>query len=646
MKKFSKSKLLGGIMCAFFGIVFIASPAAAQDHLWSQRFGDSDTEDGRSVYVDDSGSVIMTGVFQGTVNLGGGTLISWGYQDIYLAKYDADGNHLWSQRFGDSTPDYAWGVTADASGNLYLTGHFYSSINFGGSTLTSSGLLDIFLAKFDPNGNHLWSKRFGGSGSDSAFTVGVDGSGNVFLTGKFRNTVDFGGGPLTSAGNDDIFLVKFDTNGNHLWSQRFGGTDSDEARGLSSDEAGNVAITGDFRNTANFGGGPLSSLGQEEIFLAKYDGNGSHLWSKRLGGTDYDAGRTVSFDSNGDVMVSGRFRGTVNFGGGALTSAGGDDIFLAKYEGSTGAHLWSRRFGSVWDDFVSEVRTYCGGSSIITGAFWTTLDFGGGPLTSAGDEDIFLAKYDGEGNHLWSQRIGGTGQDRGQSVALDPTGEVLITGFFQNTVDFGGGSLNSAGSIDIFLAKYQDSPIVAEDVSAWILRDSSLIPMTGNILLGCPQGDLDALVIQVDLADGCFSGTVAKERLSMSMPLNGNAVLYATHPSHYRADHDARPSNGYLTTFTRHWIGGCGQDEIVIYLDGIEIGRVNIDVRSPDMVTSGDSARIVDILDFSEFAMHYPSCESGSGNYSPCCDFNADGCVDIIDFAIFSMHYNHRLEWW
>jgi hypothetical protein len=139
-----------------------------------------------------------------------------------------DPKHLWSKSFGGISDDYGYSVSVDSSGNVYITGYFWSSaIDFGGGALKNAGNWDIFLAKFDSNGNHKWSKRFGGSNYDYGYSVSVDSSGNVCITGHFYSSaIDFGGGSLTNANNNgtsDIFLAKFDSNGNHKWSKRFGG---------------------------------------------------------------------------------------------------------------------------------------------------------------------------------------------------------------------------------------------------------------------------------------------------------------------------------------------------------------------------------------------------------------------------------------
>ena len=148
---------------------------------------------------------------------------------LFVAKFDMNGNHLWSQRFGGTDNQSGNSVAVDGSGNVVLTGAFWESVNFGGGGLVAVDI-DVFLVKFDASGNHLWSKDFGDSDNQVGFSVAVDASGNVLITGRFAGTVNFGGGPLTSIGSSNIFVAKFDADGNHVWSRRFGDGDATTSR--------------------------------------------------------------------------------------------------------------------------------------------------------------------------------------------------------------------------------------------------------------------------------------------------------------------------------------------------------------------------------------------------------------------------------
>ena len=149
-----------GLFILTWTLILTTSSAAAQAHLWSKRFGDTSLDLGQSVTIDGSGNVFVTGAFGGTANFGGGDFTSAGAKDIFLAKYDASGTHLWSQRFGDTSDDFGLGITVDGSGNIFLVGSFRRTVDFGGGGLTSaSDVADIFLAKYDTNGTRHFSFR-------------------------------------------------------------------------------------------------------------------------------------------------------------------------------------------------------------------------------------------------------------------------------------------------------------------------------------------------------------------------------------------------------------------------------------------------------------------------------------------------------
>jgi Beta-propeller repeat len=429
------------------------APSCKGTCLWSIRAGDANAQDGSGIAVDASGNVLVTGSFSGTMTFGGAILTSAGADDAFVAKLDALGNPLWSKRFGDLNEQIGAGIAADASGDALVTGTFAGVTSFGGSLLASAGLGDVFVVKLDAAGNHVWSKRFGDAGEQDGNSVAVDAVGNVLVTGFFFGAMNFGGGPLVSAGQNDIFVVKLDDAGNHLWSKRFGDAGAQSGASIAVDAAGNVLVTGSLSGTVDFGGGPLVSAGQNDIFVVKLDAAGNHLWSRRFGDGGAQGGAGIAADGLGNVLVTGAFSGTANFGGGPLASAGGGDVFVVKLDGA-GNHVWSKRFGDSNEQAGYSVAVDAAGNVFVTGSFSGAVDFGGGQLASAGSDDFFLLKLDAVGSHLWSRRAGAQGADVGQSVKADSAGNALVTGTISGTADFGAGPLTSPGGGDIFIAKF------------------------------------------------------------------------------------------------------------------------------------------------------------------------------------------------
>jgi len=348
-------------------------------------------------------------------------------------------------------------VAVDGSGNILVAGNFRGTTDLGGGPLTSAGGLDMFVAKFSATGAFLWAKQFGSSnGDDSANSIAVDSSGNVIVTGYFTATVDFGGGPFTAPYlGINSFLAKFSPTGAHLWSQSFVSYASAYANSVAVDANDNVLMAGYFLNDINLGGGTLSTHGGSDAFVAKFSSAGTHVWSKSFGGTTADQALGVAADPSGNVVVLGFFSNSADFGGGALTTAGGWDTFVVKYS-ATGAYVWAKSFNSPGSfDMPRAIGVDRNGNVVITGYFSSTIDLGGGLLSAvvSGVQNMFVAKYTSAGAHVWSEGFGGTSNVDGMGVATDGTGNVLLTGYFSGTAGFSGQSLTCAGSTDMYLLR-------------------------------------------------------------------------------------------------------------------------------------------------------------------------------------------------
>jgi hypothetical protein len=407
------------------------------------------------VAVDAGGNVYITGYFMGTATFGGTTKTSAGNYDIFVAKYNSSGTLQWVQTAGGSSYDAGRDIAVDAGGNVYVIGNFQGTATFGGTIKTSKGSDDIFVAKYNSSGTLQWVQTAGGSYTDYISGVAVDAGGNVYITGYFYDTVTFGGTSKTSAGWLDIFVAKYNNSGTLQWLQTAGGSSYDYSYGVAVDSGGNVYITGTFQSTATFGSTTKTSAGGADVFLAKYDPVGtSWVWVQTAGGTNDDRGCDTAVDAGGNVFITGYFQATATFGGTTKTSAGNNDIFLAKYN-SSGTLLWVQTAGGTNDDIARSVAVDVVGNAYITGNFQGTATFGGTSKTSAGNYDIFVAKYNSSGTLQWVQTGGGISYDYSLGVAVDAGGNVFITGYFHDTAIFGGTAKTSAGFSDIFMARIQ-----------------------------------------------------------------------------------------------------------------------------------------------------------------------------------------------
>ncbi|RMD57592.1 sortase, partial [Candidatus Parcubacteria bacterium] len=388
----------------------------------------------------------------------------------------ADPTYVWAKRMGAGSWDHARGATLDGAGNVYTTGYFGGMVDFdpgaGTYNLSSAGGADVFVSKLDTDGNFVWARAMGGTGTDLGYDVVLDGVGNVYIIGTFSGTADFNPGTgsynLTSAGSDDIFICKLTSSGNLVWAIRMGGTGQDYGVSLRVDDVGNLYATGFFNGTADFdpGAGTLNliSQGGRDVFVVKLDNNGSLIWAKSFGGTADDQGMGVVVDGNGNVYSVGGFHNTVDFDPGAgifnLTSAGDYDAFISKLD-SGGNFVWAKALSGTDQLLAKAIILDTSGNVYTTGHFYGTADFDPGTgtynLTSAGGSDIFVGELDSNGNLVWMGAMGGTGQDTSSAITMDGGGNIYTTGDFSSTADFDPGTstynLTSAGNYDIFISR-------------------------------------------------------------------------------------------------------------------------------------------------------------------------------------------------
>jgi PKD repeat protein len=377
-------------------------------------------------------------------------------------------NPTWARGIGGTSSDGAYGVAADAAGNVFAGGTLRGSMTVGTTLLTSAGLGDWFIVKYSPTGTVLWAKQFGGTGDDALESLATDADGNIIATGRFAGTASFGGTPLVANGASDIVLAKYaGADGAHLWSKRFGGTLDDLGSAVAVDTTKNIYLTGYFRGTVDFGGGPITVPMDTDldVFVAKFDTNGAHGWSKHFWNSGTDRGTAIAV-AGGNVAVVGYFTNSINFNLPTITTSILDagapyvDAFVTKLAASDGAHVWSKQIGTVLaNDFAYGVAIDTTGSVVVTGFVTGSVDFGGGALTVLGGWDAYVAKYAASnGAHQWSRRIGGSQDDQAYAVALDASNNVYVAGGFRDVASFGGGSLTTDFSqSDGYVAKYSST---------------------------------------------------------------------------------------------------------------------------------------------------------------------------------------------
>jgi hypothetical protein len=452
---------------------------ACSDCVWSFLAGDANTELPRAMAIDPAGNTYVTGTFDGTLKLldkssnTSVTLNTAGNRDIFLAKFSPKGDVLWAKSFGDPTDiDLGNAVAVDAAGNVFIAGGFSGTADFGGGVLTASSTADIFVAKFDPTGGPLWSKRFGSSGGvagyDQASAIAVDPNGDVVLGGTLVGKVTFDGTMLPTTVGSDVFVAKLaGKTGAVVWVKQFkeqsGTTNVDQSlERLATDSSGNIFLAGQFQGNIFFTAfpGKLTTTGgggDWDAFVAKLDTNGNASWGQAFGSSiDFDDAVDIAVDSVSDVVVTGYVSGDTNFGGGVVSAPVGGvrHGFLVKYTNIGG--VVKGKILPVSRGYSIDVGP--ADDIYVAGTLSATGDLGGGALPFGGGTDTFLARFDANLGHGWSKSFGDNGTQVPSAVRYDEsTKNVVLAGYDSGNVDFGTGLLTgkSATTYDLALAKFQ-----------------------------------------------------------------------------------------------------------------------------------------------------------------------------------------------
>lgn len=417
--------------------------------LSATNIGGSRIDVGESIGVDRSGNVFVGGSYDGRP---------------ILIKRAPDGRVVWTYMPPGGVGGGSFRALAvNASGEILLAGNFTGNLDFGCGPLTSAGRWDIFLAKLSSSGVCQWSKRFGGpaaspTSEDCASGIALDTNDNsILLTGCYDSGIDFGGGPLPSYSPSSMFLAKFASNGDHLWSRHVSGTGMATGRSVAVDRTGNVFVTGSFSGPVDFVNRALNSYGglSSDMFLAKFSGSGVLSWVRQYGqsGSSVD-GISLALDAGGDVALLAQFYGPASVGGPIHTNAGGGDIVLAKYSGRDGAYIWSTAFGGSALDSPCSLTVDALGRITIAGMFLGSINFGGGLIsTPSGGGRAYLASFEASGAYRWASAFG-IGSEMARAVLAGADGRIYCTGRMGDSLPLGSMTLVGAGYSDVFIVEF------------------------------------------------------------------------------------------------------------------------------------------------------------------------------------------------
>jgi gliding motility-associated-like protein len=485
----------------FVSLIFLIAinTAAAQLPVfqWAKAFvaynqsNPSVYSNGRSVAVDQMGNVYSAGLFNHTTDFDPGPGLftlsadNWANTAIYISKLSASGDFLWAIQIPTYVEFGNIEIRVDKDNNVYIASELRLPSDFdpgpGVYILSPTGGWDAFVAKYDPNGNLVWAKQFGGSGDTvpRSDVLEIDNDNNVIVCGSFNNTVDFDPGPagygVTSTSGTQAFIVKLNSNGNFIWAKQFGS--GCHIADVKCDLQGNIYATGDFAGYWDFDPGsansPLQNQGLKDGYVAKLTPNGNYIWAKSIGNTtndfyEFTDTRGIDVDANHNVYITGNFTGTFDFDPGPGThiiSSSNYDWYLLKLN-SKGDFVWVDVFGGSEGDIGADVVAGNDGNIYTIGTIGAVADMDPGPgvytittITQYGASA--LVKVNSIGGFITAASFDQIGSDYGtcltRRIVVDNLQNIYITGYVAGSIDFDPGPdvypLSSGGTEAPFVLK-------------------------------------------------------------------------------------------------------------------------------------------------------------------------------------------------
>ncbi len=386
--------------------IYIAKYDSSGNLIWAKKAGGSFEDEGNGICTDNDGNIYITGFFSGLANFGDFSLSTGDITDtkwnIFIAKLDSDGNWKWVKGIGEKY-NYDSGHDIKFKDDyLYITGSSNLYTLFDDEFTISNGQEDVFICKYNKNGDCIWVKSFGGSWSDSGNKISISNS-NIFITGQVSSyDIEYDGNIIDNTNHKDMFIAKIDQNGNWGWFKNFGNFDYSYITDICIDDLENNYIIGVFSGQIYFDNFTLTSNGDSDTFIAKIDQNGNWLWAKNIGGVSTDGGYGVLYKNN-SIFLTGCFSSNIIIGSDTLTSIGGTDVYAAEMN-REGNVIWSLSLGGSSPNPFSSYGYGLSAESgfdissyneyfYLSGSFMDNIQINDENLSSKGKADGFISKF-------------------------------------------------------------------------------------------------------------------------------------------------------------------------------------------------------------------------------------------------------------
>jgi hypothetical protein len=437
---------------------------------WYTHIGE--ISNGLDIIVDSNNDIYVTGFYSGTPNIYNSDGLIYSDLptseniDAFIVKYNSFGFTQWTTRIAGIGNDYSYSISTDSNNNIIVTGYYdsnpvtiYNSDGSSFGTLIRSGLFDAFIVKYNSSGFAQWTTKIAGTSNDYGDSITTDSNNNIIVIGYYNsnpvtiyNSDGSSFGTLIRSGLFDTFIVKYNSSGFAQWTTKIAGTSNDYGRSISTDSNNNIIVTGYYNsnpvtiyNSDGSSFGTLINSGMSDIFIVKYNSFGFTQWTTRIAGTSNDEGRSISTDSNNNIIVTGYYDSNpvtiYNSDGssfGTLINSGISDICIVKYN-SSGFAQWTTKIAGTVDDEGRSISTDSNNNIIVTGYYdsnpVTIYNSDGssfGTLINSGIGDTFIVKYNSSGFAQWATRISGTVDEVGVEISTDSNNNIIVTGYYES----------------------------------------------------------------------------------------------------------------------------------------------------------------------------------------------------------------------
>jgi len=440
------------ILQIFFPQEFYAQ-SLAPDFIWAKNFGGTGFDGSTDVTVDNSGNIIATGYFDSTMAFGSFQLTSFGGADIFIVKYNSDGDVIWARSAGGSEFDRGYSVTTDDFDNIIVTGTFSGLALFSPFEVQTNGNSDVFVAKYSTDGSVIWVVNYGAGGYEYGFDVTTDNLNNILVTGTSQN---FGSVALPFL----IFVLKYNPQGIQQWANTAGGLNGNNSGyGVAANSNNDVFVVGCFADSVNFSGTILNADPGGDVFLAKYSANGIFNWVRQAGfNNNNDQAGGIVIDENDDLYITGHFRDVALFGNFTLTPVGSTDIFIAKYD-QLGNPIWVKQDSLLTDSYGTGVSLDAAGNISVIGS----------SIAQTENNSILIERFSKDGELLWNKLIA-TSPSYGfpGGITNDSNGDIIVSGSYYSTI---------TQTLDILVGKLP-SPVLLPSLNPF---DFGIVEVGGSL---------------------------------------------------------------------------------------------------------------------------------------------------------------------